>query len=160
MHTFCQLPIWRWLFHFKVARCARGTLCHFPGDSSICLPLCFQKSSDPNKDSLSVTFALNFPVPQFFISLFSLLDTFSFEFVRPVIKAGSSFLPPHDILSVNDPGGVQLSEHIAIRCPYETKKSQATSLVDFNQMVLSSKRRENSNFDFLWVCRIKDLELY
>jgi len=56
-----------------------------------------------------------------------------------VMKAGSPFLPSYDILSVSDPGGVQLSEHIPIRCIYEAKKSQATSLVDFHQMVLSSK---------------------
>lgn len=154
MHTFCQPPVWRRLFHLKVAR---GTLCHFPGDTSIFSLLCFQKSSDPSpwqwEQRLTQCY-LCIRLPSSSIRYLIFFFTWYF-FIWICVMS-----PPHDILSANDPGGVQLSEHIPIRCLYETKKSQTTSLVDFHQMVLSSKLTEERNFYFPWVCRVKDLEIY
>lgn len=77
MHVLLQPSVCMWLFHLRVAR---GTLYHFLSDSGICPSLCFQKDSYPSlwqsEQKLSVNFAIAYPVPQFIISHFSLLNIF------------------------------------------------------------------------------------
>jgi len=81
MCAFHQPPVWRWCFHLKVAR---ATLCHFQVTPAFA-PHCASRrvqihpSDNGNRDSLSVTFALAFPIPHFTISHFSFLDIFSFN---------------------------------------------------------------------------------
>lgn len=155
--SFCTLTphaYFLWTPSMEMALSPEGSQRHtvpFPRLLQHLCPTLLQKSSElpvwqREQRPTQCYLCISLPSSSIYLTFFFTGYFFRWICVMPVIKAGSSFLPPHDILSVNDHGGVQLSEHIPIRCLYETKKSQATSLSDFHQMVLRSKWAKNSKF--------------